>query len=521
MTDAATSAPPSGLARFLTVASAVMGTIVYVVTLTIIGVALPYMQGTFSAAPDQLAWLVTSFIIGTAVMTAASGWLSTRFGRKRIFVASIAGFTISSVMCGFATGLDEIVIWRTLQGLLGAPLIPLGQAITIDAFPREKQALGTALWGMGAVSGSVVGPYVGGYLVEAYSWPWVFFINLPIGLLALVGAIAFVPETPRDAERRLDWFGFATIMAAIIATQLMLNRGERLGWFGSTEILIETGLAMLALYLLVTHSLTTHRPFLEVRLFLNANFSISLFFIFVYGLLTYLPVFLLPLLLQGLGGYSMTSVGALLGSRGLGVLFGLAVIGLLIARVDARILAGAGFLSLVVSGWGMSLWSMEIRTWDVIWTGFIQGIGAGVTFVPISVLAFSTMPERLRTEGLAFLHLMLNMGTAVGVAAIFNVLSRGIQINHEVMAAHVNPYNDLFRYRFSPEAWDLSEPSGLIALDAEITRQATMIAYNNSFYLIAIVGIVVIPLLFLLRAPPRGEEEDASRGRTDDGRGGR
>ena len=489
--------------RWLIALSAVAGTDVYTITQTNVGIALPHMQGAFSAAPDQVAWLVTSFVVGTTIMTVLSGWLSARFGRRELFLFAIAGFVVASIACGASTSLGEAVFWRAMQGVLGAPLIPLGQAITIDAFPQEQQGLGTSVWAIGAMSGTIFGAIGGGMLVEHMSWPWIFWANAPVGMLALLGAWLFVPRVSRDPNRHLDVLGVVALVVGIGALQLVFNRGERLDWFDSGEIAIEAAVAGLALFVFVVHSATTRRPFLPPALFANRNFLVGQAMIFIYGSLVFLPLFILPLLLQQIGGYAETDIGQLLAPRGVGFVLSLLIVGPLMTRLDPRLVYIAGQLALVASGWGLAFGTQTVDPWAVTWTSFVQGIGAGVSFVPVSVMAFATINLRLRTEGLAVFHLVLNIGTTVGVAAIFNVLTRDLQSNRAVLSYFINPYNKVLGLAGTPELWDIGEQGGLAALNAEVGRQAAVIAYNDTFFLIGVVAFAAMPLCLLLKPAGR------------------
>ena len=495
---------PVGLRRWLIAISAVAGTDLYAITQTNVGIALPHMQGAFSAAPDQVAWLVTSFVVGTTIMTVLSGWLAARFGRRELFLCSIIGFTIATIACGASTSLGEAVFWRAMQGVLGAPLIPLGQAITIDAFPQEKQGLATSVWAIGSMVGTIFGVLVGGILVEHASWPWIFWINVPVGILVLLSAWLFVPRVPRDRHRHLDVFGVIALVVGIGALQLVLNRGERLDWFDSGEIAVEATVAALAIFIFAVHSATTLRPFLPPALFANRNFLVGQAMIFTYGALVFLPLFILPLLLQQIGGYAETDIGRLLAPRGVGFVLSLLIMGPLMNRLDPRLVYIAGLFALVAASWGLAFGTLTIDPWTVVWTSFVQGIGAGVAFVPVSVLAFATIDRRLRTEGLAVFHLILNIGTTVGVAVIFNVLTRDLQANRSVLSYFINPYNKVLGFGGAAELWDTGEQGGLAALNAEVGRQAAVIAYNDTFFLIGVIAFAAMPLCLLLK-PVRGE----------------
>ena len=492
---------------YVVMLSSIVGTSVYEFTWTIAGVALPHMQGAFSATPDEIAWVMTAFIMGSTVMIAISGWLSIRFGRRRMFLASIAGFTASLIMCALATTLFEEAIWRFVQGFLGGALIPLGKAITVDAFPREKRGEAIALWGIGLVASAVLGPVIGGVVVEFYDWPWIFYLNVPVGIVAYVVAWAIVPETEIKPDHRLDWLGCSALIIGVVTLQLLLNRGERLDWFGSPEIIIESVLAGIAFYIFVVHSATTERPFLEPRLFRDKNFQLGLIFGFINGAIVTLPLVLLPLLLQTLAAYPVIDAGTLMLARGFGVMFGMLVLSRLITRLDPRHILAVGFMCVAASSWAMSGWTLDVLAFDVIWTNFVQGVGSGIMFVPITTLAFTTLSRRHTTEGFSVFFLVFFTGTTVGFAVIFAVLTRTAQISHAVLSEYVNPYNELFRYSFIRELWNPAEANGLAALDAEITRQATMIAYNNSFYATALVSLAMLPLIFLFRTQDAAQQK--------------
>ncbi|MFN0042172.1 MAG: DHA2 family efflux MFS transporter permease subunit [Alphaproteobacteria bacterium] len=490
----------TGVKSWLALSAAMLGTTVYMLTLTLSGAALPHMQGAFSAAPNQMAWVLTSFIIGTAIMTACSGWLALHFGRTRVFAVSTAGFAAASILCGLSTTLEEALVFRTLQGLFGATLTPLGQAIAIDAFPRRKQGMATAMWSFGGVSGSAIGPYVGGVLVSEYGWPWVFFVNVPLALLACLATLLFVPEIVR-AKKSLNWYGFGALAVAITTFQLMLNRGERLDWFSDPEIVIEAAIASLASYLFAIHIITSKSPFFPPLLFRDRNFVFGLFLMFIYGAIVFLQMFLMPVLLQDLGGYGIEDVGGLLGWRAVGLMFGMLLISPISDRIDPRIILVAGFGCLIGSAWAMSDWTVNIRAFDAAAAMFVQGMGGGIAFVPISMMTFSTVPTSARNDGVALFFLTSSLGTATGTALIYNVLTRFMRINHDAMSEVLTPYNELFQQGGMPRLWSLLQRGGLAAMDAEIGRQAAMIAYNNCFYLIALIGLAALPLSIFVRFP--------------------
>jgi len=499
MTAAPATAIPTGFNRAVLVVAATIGTAAYDFTWTVVGVGLPHMQGSFSATPDQVAWVLTAFIIGSAMMMGSVGWVTARLGRKRVFMLSLAGYTATLLGCGLATSLEEMVIWRFVQGVLGAPLIPLGQAITVDAFPPERHGKATSIWAIAIVAGGAFGPVAGGWLIEQYGWPWIFYITIPVGIVSFIAAWIFIPEVPNDPDRRLDWFGFTTLMVAIVSVQLALSRGERLDWFESPEVIVEFLIAGIAFYLFVVNTLTAERPFIDRALFRNRNYVISLFFLLIFGAIIILPNILLPLLLQQLAGYPATQAGFMLIPRGLGVIAGLLLIGQIEHRVDARVVIFLCLIATVYTAWEMAHWNVGVRPWEVIWPNLIQGIASGMMWVPVSALALGTLDKRLQAEGYAIFYLQFDIGSAVGVAGVIAIHTRQTQATHAMLAEHVNPFNELFQYPAIAEIWDLAEASALAALDHEVTRQAAMIAYNNSFVLLAIGTAVLIPTVFFFR----------------------
>ena len=482
----------------MAVISAVGGTVVYEITLGIVGVALPHMQGTFSATPDQIAWVLTSFTIGTTVMIGCAGWFSSRFGRKRFFLFSLAGFVLSTLMCGSVDSLGAEVFWRLMQGLLGAPLMPLGQAITVDAFPRDKKNLASSVWAMGAIGGVVTAPLLGGYLVQNYDWRLVFFVTVPLGTLAFVGTWFFVEETELDTKRKLDWYGFAALVIAVFAIQMGLSRGERLDWFESSEIIVELTLGCCAMLYFLIRCYTTSDPFVPGELLRDRNYIIGAALFMLFGAVLVLPLVMLPLLLQQLGGYPVFTAGALLFPRGIGTICALLVTGTIAAKADPRVPLVFGLILIAFANWNMSTWTADVSAWEISWSGALQGFGSGITFVPNIALAFWTISDRYRTEGLSFLYLLFYFGSAIGVACIFAFQAKLGQIHRAQLAENVTYDNELFDQSAIALVFDPTTQRGLAALSLEIDRQAQMIAYSSSFLFIAIAALLMAPLPLLV-----------------------
>jgi DHA2 family multidrug resistance protein len=498
------SAPPSQAApvhRGMITLSVMLATVMQVVDTTIVNVALPHMQGGMSATQDQISWVLTSYIVAAAIFTPLTATLAERFGRKRLFAAAVVGFTLASMLCGAATSLTEIVVFRALQGALGASLVPLSQAVLLDTYPREKHGSAMALWGMGVMVGPILGPTLGGYLTEYYSWRWAFYINLPVGLLALLGILAFVPDAKGGEKRGFDFFGFALLSIAIGALQLMLDRGNTLDWFDSTEVLLEAAAAVLALYLFLVHMFTADKPFIEPKLFADRNFVAGILLMFTVGVLLLATMALLPPFLQNLLGFPVTTAGYVLAPRGIGTMAAMMVVGKLVGRVDTRVLVLTGLALMAWSLHAMTQWSTDVGIADVVYTGVVQGIGLGFIFVPLSTIAFATLPARYRNEGTAMFSLVRNIGSSVGISLVMTVLGRELQTSHAALSENITPFRDALGGPGIPPVWSWATEAGRLALDAEVTRQALTIAYLNDFRFMMYLSLLALPLLLLLRTP--------------------
>jgi DHA2 family multidrug resistance protein len=506
----AASAPAGHVGHVGAITVCVMlATIMQALDTTIANVALPHMQGSLSATQDQIAWVLTSYIVAAAIMTPPTGVLAAKFGRKRLFIWAVSGFTIASMLCGIATSLEEMVLFRLLQGVFGASLVPLSQSVLLDTYPREKHGQAMALWGVGVMVGPILGPTLGGYLTEFYNWRWVFYINLPFGILALLGIMAFLPETERDHKRRFDAFGFAMLSIAIGSLQMMLDRGELLDWFGSTEIIIEAVVAGTCFAIFLVQTFTHEHPFLEPAIFRDRNLSIGLVLIFAVGVILLATMALLPPYLQTLMGYPVITTGFLLAPRGVGTMVSMMLVGRLINHFDQRALIGFGLALAAYSLWQMAGFTPDVSQYALIESGVIQGLGLGFIFVPLSTITFSTLAPRYRTDATGLFSLMRNVGSSIGISVVMAMLSRNTQINHAEIATHVTPYGMMMQAPWMPSYWSPATPAGIMALNGEVTDQAAAIAYVNDFLLMMWVTLVAAPLLLLLRKPRRITGETA------------
>ncbi|MGX1307205.1 DHA2 family multidrug resistance protein [Amorphus suaedae] len=504
MTAAAIATPDGGstkLGRGLTTASIMLATIMQALDTTIANVALPHMQGSMSATQDQISWVLTSYIVAAAIMTPPTGFLAARFGRKKLFMVAVAGFTFSSILCGAATSLPEMVLFRLMQGAFGAGLVPLSQAVLLDTYPKEQHGSAMAIWGMGVMLGPILGPTLGGYLTEYYNWRWVFYINVPVGIFAFLGIMSFVTETDKKAGLPFDWFGFALLSLSIGALQMMLDRGESQDWFSSTEVLIETVLCGVTFYMFLVHMFTAKRPFLEPGLFTDRNFAVGLCFIFVIGVVLLATLALLPPFLQQLMGYPVMTAGLLLAPRGVGSMVAMMVVGRLIGRVDVRFLILFGLVMTALSLHQMAGFTTEVSQQTLVVTGIVQGVGLGFIFVPLSTITFATLDPKYRNEGTAMFSLMRNIGSSIGISVMTTMLTQNTQVMHESLSGALTPFRMALQSPWLPGAWSVDSTAGLSALNNVVTVQATTVAYLDDFTAMMWIVIAVVPLLLLMRGP--------------------
>ena len=477
----------------------ILATLMQALDSTIANVALPHMQGSVSATQDQINWVLTSYIAAAAIMTPPTGYLASRFGVKRLFLTAVAGFTVASMLCGIANSIVEIVLFRVLQGVFGAPLVPLSQSVLMSIYPRARQGFAMALFGLGVMAGPILGPVLGGWLTENYSWRYVFYINLPVGIVAFLGMIMFLRDSQRNASEKLDWFGFGMLSISIGVFQILLDRGEQKDWFGSSEIWIEAIIASSAFYLFLVHTFTSEEPFIRPALFRDRNFVAGTLFIAVVGLTYYASLALQPPYLQNLMGYPVVTAGLVLGPRGFGTMAAMLVVGRLTGRFDTRLILGVG---IGLTAWGfyaMTGWTPDVSQTEIIVVGIVQGAGLGFLFVPLSSVSLATLPAERRTEGAGVYNLARNIGSSVGISVVNALLISNTQVNHAEIVAHVSATNRNFENPVVAQFWDPVSAAGRAALDAVITRQAQIIAYIDDYKLLMIAMLAVIPLLIIFK----------------------
>jgi DHA2 family multidrug resistance protein len=479
-------------------ACAMSATIMQALDTTIANVALPYMQGSLSASLDQINWVLTSYIVAAAIMTAPIGWLAERFGRKRLFVLCSAGFTVASVLCGLAQNIEEMVAFRLLQGVFGAALVPLSQALMLDSFSAQERGSAMAIWGIGVMLGPIMGPTLGAWLTDNYSWHWVFFINLPIGILTVLGLMVFMPETELRQDRRFDWFGFLALAIGIGALQLMLDRGEELGWFGSSEIVAEATVSATGFYFFLAHSFTTATPFVRLELFRDRNFAVSCLFMVVIGIVLFGTMALVTPFLQNVIGYPILSAGVLLASRGVGTLIAMILVGRLLKSIEARYLILVGLVLAIFTLDTMVGFTDQTAAGPIVTTSVLQGFGLGLVFVPLSTVAFTTLPGYLRTEGSAILTLVRNVGSSIGISMVIAQLTNTTVRMHASLTEHITPFNDALQAPDVSTILNMASDTGRAMMERIVTQQASIIAYANDFRMLTYLTLVTLPFVFLI-----------------------
>jgi DHA2 family multidrug resistance protein len=514
------AAPQPGVAalpvkhRGLLTLGVMLATIMQILDTTIANVALPHMTTALGATADTITWVLTSYIVASAIAIPITGWLADRVGSRNLFLIATIGFVIASAMCGAAQNLEEMVAFRILQGISAAFMNPLSQTVMLDINPPERQAKAMAIWGIGIMVGPIMGPVIGGWLTDNFDWRWVFYVNLPLGVICIAILWFLLPSRP-IRKRPFDVFGFSLLTLGIASLQLMLDRGQGEDWFGSTEIWIEMLVAVIALWMFTVHMFTAKRPMFERELWMNRNLVTAIAFMAVMGVVMMATMALLPAMLQQLYGYSVMDTGLLLMPRGVGVVITMAISARLVQRgVDPRWLVGIGLAVMAWSLLEMTRWTLVMGSGPFIVSGVIQGLGLGLVFMPLQGMAFATLAAHQRTEGASLMNLSRNIGASVGISIVTTLLARGIQTSHADLTPHI-----------SAETLDTLDPGllqmlggsadAVLALaDAEINRQAAMIAYLNDFWAMAIMTALAIPLVLLLKRPkgPIGKPDPGAAG---------
>jgi DHA2 family multidrug resistance protein len=497
-TSAAAPIAVPGLRRNMVTICAMTATIMQALDTTIANVALPYMQGTLSASQDQINWVLTSYIVAAAIMTAPVGWIANRFGRKRIFIICSGGFTIASVLCGLAQDINQMVLFRLLQGVFGAALVPLSQAVMLDSYALHERAKAMAIWGMGVMMGPIMGPSLGAWLTETYSWHWVFFVNLPFGVFTVLGLLVFMDETKKDLNLRFDWFGFTALAVGIGSLQIALDRGEQLGWTESNEIIAEFIVSIVGFYYFFAHSLTTAKPFIQFALFKDRNFVSGCVFMAVMGLVLFSTMALSSPYLQNVIGYPIITAGLLLASRGCGTFVAMMLVGRMMRYIEARTLIIGGLSLTCLSLFYMTGWTDQTGVPEIVTLSIVQGFGFGLVFVPLSTVAFLTLPNHLRTDGTSMLTLMRNVASSIGISVVIAQLTEGSRRVYAVLSQHINPFNHAMQMPDVRGMIDLGTDKGRAMADVMVSLQAQIIAFSQDYQMVMLFTLCAIPLAIMI-----------------------
>lgn len=488
-----------------------MGTVMQVLDTTIANVALPHMASSLGAAQNEITWVLTSYIVAAAIATPLTGWMSDRLGQRRLFLLAVIGFTIASALCGIATGLPEMVVFRILQGLCGAMIAPLAQTILLNINPRERIGQAMAIYGMGIMVAPIIGPTLGGWLTESFNWRWVFLVNVPVGVLCAAMLVLYMPNT-EIKRRRFDFFGFGMLALGVGALQLLLDRGGENSWFQSPETWIELGLVITGLWVFIVHSLTAEQPFVDLRMFRDFNFSLASVLMLVMGITLFSGLALLPPMLQNLMGYSVILTGELMAPRGIATLLSMVVVGRFSGKVDARIMMLFGAVLMSYSLWQMTSFNLQMDYWPVVITGALQGFGMGFLFVPLSTMAFATIAPKMRGDATAMFSLVRNMGQGIGISLVSAVLTSMMQVNHAELAERLTPTSHAVQSQMPGLL--TGNPQMLSVINGLVTQQAAILSYLDDFWLMMLLSIATIPLILLLRgqkkdrnAPAKSKEE--------------
>ena len=480
-------------------------TTLYATTITIANVSLPQIQGALSASPDQVAWVVTSNLIATAVTIPLAGWISARFGRRRCMIWGVAGFGAATLMCGFSTSLGDLVFWRVVQSAFGSPLTPIAMSVVIDEFTGERRTRAIAIFTMGVSLVPTIAPMIGGYVSEEISWRWVFFILIPIAVIALAGILIFIkPDPPREGRPKLDWVGFLSLSMAIACVQLMLDRGERAEWFDSFEIILEGAGAFLFGWIFLVHILTKDRPFLDPRLLLDRNFALGIGISAIFGMLFVTPMVLMPAMLQQLRDIPEFTAGTLIATRGIGTVISQVLMIAFASRWDPRLLFLIGFGTHTYAGLQMASFDMNVSVSEITWTLAIQGFGVGCLWVPMTLVTFSNFDPRRSAEGMALFHFVRSVASSFYISASFVVVFHTQKMNYSELVQWINPFSDRLSLALATGGWGPESSTNLSGIAGEITRQATNIGYINVYNLFLWASLLAYPLVALIAWPPRG-----------------
>jgi MFS transporter, DHA2 family, multidrug resistance protein len=507
--------PPPAVNRWLVAISVMAGTFMVVLDTTVVNVALPHMAGSLSASVEEATWALTSYLAANAVILPITGWLANFIGRKRLLIVSVTSFTTASLMCGLAPSLAFMVVFRILQGLSGGVMQPLSQAVLLESFPPAERGKAMGFWGIGIVAAPILGPVMGGWMTENWSWRWVFYINLPVGVIAVLMISLFIFDPPyiRRGSARIDYWGIGLLAVGIGALQIGLDRGQEHDWFSSRLVTFLLITAAVSLLVMLARELTARQPVVDLRVFRNRTYSTGVVLITLMGAVLYGNLVLLPIMLQTVMGYTAYSAGIVMAPRGLGTLITMPVVGLLIGRLDARRMLATGFFLGAVTLFWLSWLNTDAGFWDLFWPQFVQGIGFGLLFVPLTTVTMDPIPNEGMGNATSLFNLMRNIGGSFGIALIQTFAVRQRQVHTTILVEHISPYSpstrlmaERLKAAFMAAGADAATAADRAtgALWGMVQRQAAVLSFLDSFHVLGLVFLLIVPLAFLMRRPGAG-----------------
>ena len=500
--------------------SVMLGTILEVLDSSIVNVSLPHMQGSFSASVDEIAWVVTSYLVAAGIMIPMTGWIAERFGRKRYFMISIAMFIGASMLCGVAQSLNQIVFFRLLQGAAGAAMMPLSQAILMETFPPREQAMSMAVWGIGMMVAPIMGPTIGGLITDAWSWRWNFYINVPIGSMAMFMVWRFVDDPAYMRQHRygkIDYLGIACLVISLGLGEIVLDRGERADWFESAWVIYCTALAISAMVLLIYHESRTDSPVIDLTILENMNFTVPVTLVIFLTFTLYGTGILNPIFLQEVLGYTASKAGVIMAPRGFGTMFSMIILGTVARRgFDTRPLVGIGFFFVGYAMWQMSGLNLSSDSWRIVWPTILQGVGTGLVFPGLSAASLTSV-ERPKMQRAASLYSVTrNLGAAIGTSYLTTLLIHRQQVNQSYLTEHVTVFNlphimmPMMHGMTIPEQMIAGHREGLAMLYGMIQRQAMMLSFNDIYRILAVMMVALVPTYLVLKRDTRNMPAEAA-----------
>jgi DHA2 family multidrug resistance protein len=501
---------------WIIVISVMFATFMEVLDTTVVNVSLPHIAGNLSATPEEATWALTSYLVANAIVLPITGWLANYFGRKRLLMTAVVGFTTASFFCGFAPTLAWLVVFRIVQGLSGGVLQPVSQAVMLEAFPRDQQGKAMGIWGLGIVVAPMLGPMLGGWLTDNYSWRWIFYVNIPVGVISIIMTKMFIFDPPyiRRSASKIDTWGIGMLAVGIASLQIVLDKGQQEDWFSSTWITWTMILAVLMLVAFVMWELYTKDPVINLRVFKERTYSTGVFLMTTLGFVLYGSLVLLPLFLQTVLAYPAVQAGIAMSPRGLGSFIAMPIVGLLVAKTDPRKLLGIGLVGAALSLYALGALNLGIGYWDIFWPQFFQGLSMGFVFVPLTTVTMSQIPKQELGNATSIFNLMRNLGGGIGIASVATMLSRNTQTQYNIMGAHVSAFDmhtrmllDQIRTGLMSRGIDFATATNAAyaQLSGIVSKQAVMVAFVQLFRILALVFAIVVPLVFLMKRPRSGQ----------------